>query len=762
MPTNPCYTADDISTIGGTIVENTDGSVSVYVPSSVTSDLVPLSLTKPCCEQLGLGYIFDIDTQKCLWSRLFNPNLGCSLDSQFNIVLNPTGNDGSIFYVDTHENCTLSIDFDYLFNIKCETLLNIMFPTFETAVCNSLVEAFESLDVSMTLDVVSGTTNVSIYENNFFPAIGSGNLYTYVSGHSGTTGFYVCGQLLDTSTDTSCHALIIGEDSELNCGTVGDSLIDGLWIESGLSGDPSGITTFENNIHTDSFNSNWTHFHIDVTDPSVISQIVNQKIKITLKVNHTCADFCVLLDNIVLNKNCSVVDNNDIFITKSPGFELDRIRDNKKSWIYNTDLEHREFNIFKEDGTYPIRPTDYFINDERLLINTKEIDLDVSLATAIETDVWCYIVDNPCILTGTCECPLYVGLTGTNITGGSVTLPYSMRPTGTNCSTIDTFINLYKNNVRLEETTCGDIIKIGPYNVTAGTETGIWFANETDGTVGIYLGVTASGSTTMTHYTVNGVDDVGLDECSCNAYNDLLVYVHGLDGRDFDTYYWDINSKTCRYNKSCNQWCGDECIDLNELLTQPLSAITTIEDFEYFLTSELIDAKNRKTLSGYPTLRLLYDRYINSNLYCSTNSSRFDYLTMDQFAGLIGDYWVDIVEQVIPATTIWGSTKIYSNTIFDQQKYKYKAYTLQLCGNPFSGETVLSPVTITGDCADVDVIYTTIMSQLKPMQSALTSTCSNVCVAQMNSGSEFIGTVTVVGPDGTITLGDGPISLFAG
>jgi hypothetical protein len=41
---------------------------------------------------------------------------------------------------------------------------------------------------------------------------------------------------------------------------------------------------------------------------------------------------------------------------------------------------------------------------------------------------------------------------------------------------------------------------------------------------------------------------------------------------------------------------------------------------------------------------------------------------MDQFAGLIGDYWVDIVEQVIPATTLWGSTKIYSNSVFDTQK----------------------------------------------------------------------------------------------
>jgi hypothetical protein len=52
---------------------------------------------------------------------------------------------------------------------------------------------------------------------------------------------------------------------------------------------------------------------------------------------------------------------------------------------------------------------------------------------------------------------------------------------------------------------------------------------------------------------------------------------------------------------------------------------------------------------------------------------------MDQFAHLIDSYWVDIVEQVVPATTIWGSVKIYGNTIFDQQKFEYKKGSLFTC-----------------------------------------------------------------------------------
>jgi hypothetical protein len=53
---------------------------------------------------------------------------------------------------------------------------------------------------------------------------------------------------------------------------------------------------------------------------------------------------------------------------------------------------------------------------------------------------------------------------------------------------------------------------------------------------------------------------------------------------------------------------------------------------------------------------------------------------MFEFMDKIGDYWLDLLEQVVPATTIWegcdNSGKIYRNTIFDQNKFKYKKYSL--------------------------------------------------------------------------------------
>jgi uncharacterized protein (TIGR02145 family) len=151
-----------------------------------------------------------------------------------------------------------------------------------------------------------------------------------------------------------------------------------------------------------------------------------------------------------------------------------------------------------------------------------------------------------------------------------------------------------------------------------------------------------------------------------NSYNTLL-----LD--------YDVNNEYSEYYCGSIKSCGDKNIDYSKLLSQPISDVKTIEDFQYYMTSELIDAKSRKTLSGYPTLRGVYDRYLNSSMYCSTVSSAFNYEKIDQFAKLIDSYWVDIVEQVVPATTIWGSVKIYGNTIFDEQKFTYRKSSLFTC-----------------------------------------------------------------------------------
>ena len=112
---------------------------------------------------------------------------------------------------------------------------------------------------------------------------------------------------------------------------------------------------------------------------------------------------------------------------------------------------------------------------------------------------------------------------------------------------------------------------------------------------------------------------------------------------------------------------------------------------------------------------------------------------MEQFSNLLGDYWVDIIEQVIPATTIWGSVKIYTNTIFDQQKFKYRAYSSIFCEDSFDGISLPSPINNSLHISEnASVSLTTVNSKNKP------TICEKIYITQMNMGSEFIGTIKII------------------
>lgn len=763
-----CLNKATIISQGGQVVNNLDGTVSVY-RFDQNNVLAPVILTQQCCSILDSSYTWDANTQSCKYQS--TPT--CDIENVFKIVLNPQGNDGTIFDFGTNKDCVLDVEFDYLFKIKCETLnsllingantdyasinpelalqiinqqlsietqtaeleallnefnllqeqyqatpfsitcaspdivspsvtyclqqsegliawntiigvnyssflngesnsytcedvyamvelnqiaisngnpplivecdtpfgarqelrnqlqplesqlsqfdlklqgsinqLALLQETLNTERSNSCIrpiDMFESLDLSMTVDVLSGTTYETVYETtDFFPSIGYGLLYDYLTNNE-NSGFYVCGG--SDCTPMYLNVQGIPQTNTTTCDAVVASLLDSLFTESNLSGTTDANATFNSSLSNSAFTSTWLHYQTTIDDQSILSALTDNKIRISIKMNHTCADICILLDNIKLNKVCTSVKETNIFVTSSPGFELDRIRDNKKSWVKNTSLVNRDFEILNAKSVNPIRQTNYNVEDERLVINTKEIDLDISLASAIVTDVWCYIADNPCLLTGVTYCDP--------------------------CTTI------------------------------------------------------------------------------------------------------------------C---CGDNQIDFNNLLTQPLSAITVVEDFEYYLTSELIDAKNRQTISGYPTLRALYDRYMNSYQYCGINSSEFDYMNMDQFAGLVGNYWVDIIEQVVPSTTIWGSVKIYSNTIFDQQKFRYKSYTSLLCDNKFNGILVPSPISATTgqfQIVDVNTVTLNLPTTANTNVTISNSTnCDRIYISQMNSGSEFIGRVSILGDGG--------------
>tara|TARA_R110001592_G_scaffold137562_5_gene355656 strand:- start:24035 stop:31678 length:7644 start_codon:yes stop_codon:yes gene_type:complete len=103
----------------------------------------------------------------------------------------------------------------------------------------------------------------------------------------------------------------------------------------------------------------------------------------------------------------------------------------------------------------------------------------------------------------------------------------------------------------------------------------------------------------------------------------------------------------------------------------------------------LINVKNRQTIDdgkggGYPTLKRIYLEYLKANHFYNKGrgvdntvgsdipNGQYTYGKMLDFVEEMGDYWIRLAEQFVPATTIWhGGTKI-ENSAFDRQKLVYK------------------------------------------------------------------------------------------
>jgi hypothetical protein len=807
---------------GGQIIENQDGSVSVFKPNNLNI-LAPVQIGGLCCT--NLGYTYDVEKQKCMWS-----SNSCGIINEYKIVINSNDDDGTIFEQNFNETCSLNINFDYLIKVKCETLMGLLneetqntlaindilgqiqaqeaicetltnelenlatqisatnysiicesspqnitpsrvsnsliIDVFKNSAFNSSTEAptnqtfslispenigvtyciseptglnawynilgetnynafingdpysytcdevqalidinqleieenqdavpfifecttpfgtktqmlndfnalnknleicqktlndlndellnlssngvdvcsrplslFETMSLTLVVDTVDTNNNITtIYtDETLFPEIGLGNLYKYIINNE-KTGFYVCG-------GDDCIPFILDSDEKnhLTCNIVVENILNDLYFESGLSALTNGVTQFNNSFSKSALTSNWINFTTTISDPEIIAQMVNKKVKFSILLSNPCAEVSILLDNIEMEKTCEIIKREDLLVTKNPGFDLERVIDNKKAWLSNTELENRSFEITKTNGAKPYRWTNYHVNNEKLIINTKEIDLDISLASALETDVWCYVNDNPCILSAKTTCDP--------------------------CSDC-----LYKS---FQDDSCFEFQDNNPYEFMDGDYTGSTYTN------------------------------------------------------------------------SC---CGDTSLDFNELLSNPITGLTTIEEFINIITSELIDAKNRKTISQYATLKALYDRYLNSKFYCGNNSSAFNYMTMDQFAKLLGNYWVDIIEQVVPATSIWGSTKVYSNTIFDQQKFKYKNYTSFFCKDDVADIQVSNPISGNNhQYKDVSVELFSLNKKDNDYQLKIEpknkTICERIYITQMNNGSDFVGSIKII------------------
>lgn len=101
--------------------------------------------------------------------------------------------------------------------------------------------------------------------------------------------------------------------------------------------------------------------------------------------------------------------------------------------------------------------------------------------------------------------------------------------------------------------------------------------------------------------------------------------------------------------------------------------------FEFYQTFwiNMINTRNRQYISdgktgGYPTLQSVFWKYIQSEQSVGLPNNKYTYQKLIEYVDALGPYWMKLIEQMIPATTIWNTGIRLENSIFHKQKFVYR------------------------------------------------------------------------------------------
>lgn len=101
--------------------------------------------------------------------------------------------------------------------------------------------------------------------------------------------------------------------------------------------------------------------------------------------------------------------------------------------------------------------------------------------------------------------------------------------------------------------------------------------------------------------------------------------------------------------------------------------------FEFYRTFwlNMINVRNRQIssdgkTSGYPTLQSLFWKYLTMYQDFGIQNNNFNYQNMIDYINGLGSFWINLIEQFIPATTIWNTGTKFENSIFHRQKFIYR------------------------------------------------------------------------------------------
>jgi hypothetical protein len=103
----------------------------------------------------------------------------------------------------------------------------------------------------------------------------------------------------------------------------------------------------------------------------------------------------------------------------------------------------------------------------------------------------------------------------------------------------------------------------------------------------------------------------------------------------------------------------------------------TFFEFAQTFWENMINVRNRQYISdgktgGYPTLQSIWWKYIQSQETVGIPNNKYTYQKLIDYVNGIGPYWVKLVEQMVPATTLWNTGTKLENSVLQKQKFVYR------------------------------------------------------------------------------------------
>jgi len=161
------------------------------------------------------------------------------------------------------------------------------------------------------------------------------------------------------------------------------------------------------------------------------------------------------------------------------------------------------------------------------------------------------------------------------------------------------------------------------------------------------------------------------------------LFMNVGQGLAYDVWYLSSNYNypipstglTTPQNCYCPTYLNPIIYDRTQI--DPNPSQKTFFEFAQTFWRNMINTRDRQFITdgktgGYATLQFIYWRYLQSGLQLGVPNNQFTYQKMIDYVNGLGDYWIRLVEQMIPATTIWNTGIRYENSIFHKQKFVWR------------------------------------------------------------------------------------------